>query len=205
MSLPQAHLEYDRHPNFVSIWIAEDTMATTRLAYSVAVSLLTLGFLPASHAQTQPCPPLQLDAGMACVGFALGIDFLPPEHRVEKTFLDKNGNLLRSFRAGQGTTFFFSRFEVIDAANNLCHLTSSISVKTNGSVESITCCTNKGEQIWTTTGHNLLILFPTDAPAGVGPSTNLYSGRLVFFQTGDNHTTLQSFNGSATDICAALK
>jgi hypothetical protein len=55
----------------------------------------------------------------------------------------------------------------------------------------------------TVSGHLLLILFPTDVPAG--PSTTAYVGRVVF--TIDNLTgafTLQETRGTATDICAAL-
>ena len=55
----------------------------------------------------------------------------------------------------------------------------------------------------TVTGHSLLILFPTDVPAG--PSTTGYVGRIVF--TIDNITglfTLQETRGTATDLCAAL-
>jgi hypothetical protein len=47
----------------------------------------------------------------------------------------------------------------------------------------------------------VLILFPTDVPAG--PSTTLYVGRVVFTVVGDVFT-LRSTSGTATDICAAL-
>ena len=175
-----------------------------RLASSAAVTLITLGFVPASLAQTVPCPGIQLDAGIACTGFALGIDVFPPDKRVERVFLDKNGNVVRLLRAGKGNTLVFSTFEVVDATTNQCRLTKTYSLKSNGSVESIKCCTDRGEEIWTTTGHNVLILFPTDDPAG--PSTNLYVGKLVFlFDPNSAFTTLQSFNGAVTDICAALQ
>jgi hypothetical protein len=54
----------------------------------------------------------------------------------------------------------------------------------------------------TLTGHNVLFLFPTDVPAG--PSTTLYVGRVVFHVDTEGVFTLQSTNGTATDICAAL-
>ena len=56
---------------------------------------------------------------------------------------------------------------------------------------------------FTATGHFVLILFPTDVPAG--PSTTYYVGRVVV--TIDNLTgvfTLQETRGTATDLCAAL-
>jgi hypothetical protein len=52
-------------------------------------------------------------------------------------------------------------------------------------------------------GHPVLIMFPTDVPAG--PSTTLYVGRVVFDV--DNATgvfTLKETHGKATDLCAAL-
>ena len=60
-----------------------------------------------------------------------------------------------------------------------------------------------GTSTYTTMGHLVLILFPTDIPAG--PSTTLYVGRVVFDV--DNTTgvfTLRETRGRATDLCAAL-
>lgn len=59
-----------------------------------------------------------------------------------------------------------------------------------------------GSQTVTLTGHNILILFPTDVPAG--PSTTLYVGRVVFTVDANGVTTLKSTSGTATDICAAV-
>jgi hypothetical protein len=59
-----------------------------------------------------------------------------------------------------------------------------------------------GSQTVTVTGHNVLILFPTDVPAG--PSTTLYVGRVVCTIGVDQVFTLKSTSGKATDICAAL-
>jgi hypothetical protein len=179
---------------------------SAQLAYSAAVTLITLGSASPSLAQTVPCPAIQLDAGVACAGFALGIDVFPPDKRVERTFVDKDGHIVRTLSAGKGNTLVFSRFEIINSESNQCRLMSTFSLKSNGSVESISCCTDNGEQIRTATGHNVLVLFPGDtSPSNVpaAPSTNLYVGRLVFLQKGD-FTAVQSFNGSVTDICAAL-
>jgi hypothetical protein len=52
-------------------------------------------------------------------------------------------------------------------------------------------------------GHLILLLFPSDVPAG--PSTTLYVGRVVFtfdFETG--FTVVKGNTGRATDLCAAL-
>jgi hypothetical protein len=60
-----------------------------------------------------------------------------------------------------------------------------------------------GTSTYTTMGHLVLIMFPSDVPAG--PSTTLYVGRVVFDV--DNATgvfTLREARGQATDLCAAL-
>jgi hypothetical protein len=54
----------------------------------------------------------------------------------------------------------------------------------------------------TGTGHHVLILFPTDVPAG--PSTTLYQGRIVYTVDPDEVFTLQEVSAQETDICAAL-
>jgi hypothetical protein len=59
-----------------------------------------------------------------------------------------------------------------------------------------------GTQTVVTTGHNVLILFPTDVPAG--PSTTLYAGRVVFMIDKSGIFALESTRGMSTDICAAL-
>ena len=55
----------------------------------------------------------------------------------------------------------------------------------------------------TATGHNGLILFPSDIPAG--PTATQYTGKIVY--TVDNATgifTLVSASNKGTDVCAAL-
>ena len=51
-------------------------------------------------------------------------------------------------------------------------------------------------------GHLVLIMFPTDVPAG--PSTTLYVGRVVFDVAPDRVFTLKETQGKSTDLCAAL-
>jgi len=51
-------------------------------------------------------------------------------------------------------------------------------------------------------GHNVLILFPTDEPAG--PSTTLVVGRAVIAVDANQNFTVQQISGTTTDICAAL-
>jgi hypothetical protein len=93
--------------------------------------------------------------------------------------------------AGNGSALVFTNMET-DA---------TFSLKANGSVSHITV-NSDNSQTWTVTGHNVLIFFPTDVPAG--PSTTLYVGSVVFTVGGDGVYTLQKVSGKATDICAAL-
>jgi hypothetical protein len=134
-----------------------------------------------------------LPKGQACPDFGVTIDLISPDHRVSKTFFDKNGNPVRYLNAGQGNHFVFT-----NSASGV-----TLTVKTGGSVEHITPNPN-GTQTWITTGHELVVLFPSDTPAG--PSTTLYIGRLMFTIDPSSFTFLgiQSFTGKSTDICAAL-
>lgn len=77
----------------------------------------------------------------------------------------------------------------------------SISLKSNGSVSNTTF-NSGGMRTVEVMGHNVVILFPTDVPAG--PSTKLYVGRLVYEADGSDNFVLKSVSGRATDICAQL-
>jgi hypothetical protein len=59
-----------------------------------------------------------------------------------------------------------------------------------------------GSFTMTITGSTGLIMFPTDFPAG--PSTTWYTGKLVIEVDAAFNTTLKSFAGTQTDICAEL-
>jgi len=76
-------------------------------------------------------------------------------------------------------------------------------VQPNGSVTHTTVNPD-GSTTVADTGHNVVILFPTDVPPG--PSTTQYVGRLVYTVSPppDAVFTVQSFSGQTTDICAAL-
>jgi len=78
---------------------------------------------------------------------------------------------------------------------------ATLSLRPNGSVEHVAFRPD-GSQEWAVTGHNVLILFPTDVPAG--PSTTLYVGRVVFSVDTSGVFTVMSTRGKSSDICAAL-
>lgn len=137
--------------------------------------------------------PIELPAGLACPDFGISVEIFPPAHRVDKTFYDKNGNPIRYLHAGKGNRLVFTNLGT----------GSTLSMKTGGSVEHITPNPD-GTETWVTTGHEVMILFPTDTPPG--PATTLYIGRLVFTLDPSSFTLLgiQSFTGKSVDICAAL-
>ena len=162
------------------------TLAFSRVVRATALGLtFGLGAAGLVSAETFDFP-----AGVACsFRLVLTSTGTAPETKV---FTDKEGNPVRSITAGKGVQLTFTNF------------TSGafLSFKANGSVTKQTFNPD-GTTTFVTTGHNGLILFPTDIPAG--PTTTLYVGRVVF--TVDNATgvfTLLGTSGKSTDICAVL-
>jgi hypothetical protein len=132
---------------------------------------------------------LFLPQGLACSDFALGIDIsgtVPKTH----DFYDRDGNLVRSISAGNGQALTFTN----DATGE------SVDFRSNGSVTR-TVYNQDGTRTVTALGHNVIILFPSDTPAG--PSTKLHS-RIVYRADADNNFTVLSTAGRTTDICALL-
>jgi hypothetical protein len=77
----------------------------------------------------------------------------------------------------------------------------TFSLKSNGSVSHTTYNVD-GSRTETATGHNVIILFPTDTPPG--PSTTLYVGEVVYrVEPGEIFTILKE-SQNQTDICAAV-
>jgi hypothetical protein len=167
-----------------------------RVAFAITVTLITLLGGARSFAANPPTPPtppdsiLDLPPGLACE-FELRVEIWNNPNRVVREFKDKNGNVVRLLNAGKGNTL---RFTNLGSSETL-------TLRPNGSVEHITLSPD-GSQTWMVTGHNVLILFPTDVPAG--PSTTLYVGQVVFTVDPNGVFTLQETSGTATDLCAAL-
>jgi hypothetical protein len=128
-------------------------------------------------------------AGLACA-FDLRVEIFG-SNQVFKEFVDKNGIVVRSLSAGNGQALVFTNLNT----------GATFSLKANGSVTHTTFNLD-GSYTSTLTGHNVLILFPSDVPAG--PSTTLYVGSVVFTVDLNGVFTLQKVSGKATDICAAL-
>ena len=132
---------------------------------------------------------IDLPAGLAC-SFALNVDSRGGT-QVSKEFVDKNGNVVRTLSAGKGAALTFTN---IDTG-------ATLSLKANGSVLHETRNPD-GSSTFVATGHNVIILFPADVPAG--PSTTLYVGSVRYTIDTDFVFTLQQVSGKQTDICAAL-
>ena len=155
--------------------------------------LIVAGLLLASGSAGTHAADLVIDlpAGLACASFDLRIEIVGNPTRVSREFTDKKGNVVRMLTAGKGNALSFSNLST----------GATLALKPNGSVERIAFLAD-GSQEWTTTGHNVLILFPTDVPAG--PSTTLYLGRVSFTVDTSGVFTLGETSGKSTDICAAL-
>lgn len=156
----------------------------------VTLVLLVGSALPA-FAQEDACPTdLYLPAGNACADFDLNIVVGCGGHGMSRVFTDKDGNV-RSISAGTGTPLLFTN---VSTGENF----STIS---NGSVWRKTFNADGTIDV-VATGHSVIILFPTDVPAG--PSTTLYVGQVVYRDDGYSNFTLLRTSGKSMDICAAL-
>lgn len=165
---------------------------TKRVITTVATAALLGGgaIAGAAPAMAQEPYDFTLPAGEGC-DFELGFKATGGK-LITRDFVDKDGNLVRSITAGKGTVNTYTNIET----------GKSISINTAGSVKR-TVVNDDGTLTVTATGHNGLILFPTDVPAG--PSTVQYTGRIVY--TIDPKTgvfTLVSTSGRSIDVCDAL-
>ncbi len=133
----------------------------------------------------------ELGPGLACQDFGLRLESTGGKLHT-KTFTDQDGNPVRILTAGKGTLLTYTNV----------NSGASVTIRTDGSVSS-TRTSPDGTQTVTATGHNGLVLFPSDVPAG--PTTTQYIGRIVYtVSPPDGVFTLLSTSGSARDICAEL-
>lgn len=145
--------------------------------------------IPANAAEDPPDFTVTFTKGIACAGFDLLVEGWDGK-RHTKEFKDKKG-FVRVLSAGTGSALRFTN--VASGAK--------LALRSNGAVSQITLYPD-GSYIQKLTGHNVLILFPTDVPPG--PSTTLYVGRVVFTVDTNAVTTVLEESGNKTDICAAV-
>lgn len=160
---------------------------------SLAGATVALLAMTPAWADKTPPPPLwsvTYPDGLACDGFDLLIQGWGG-NRQFKTFKDKNGNVVRSLDAGTGTALLFTNGTT----------GKTFSTESNGAVHHIKYNPG-GSYTETDTGHDVIILFPTDNPPG--PTTTLIAGRVVFTVDTSGNFNVQSMHGNITDICAVL-
>ncbi|MFE5672015.1 hypothetical protein ACFQ58_10460 [Agromyces sp. NPDC056523] len=132
---------------------------------------------------------LVFEAGTACefelrVGVTAG-------SAITRQFTDSEGNIVRTLTAGRGNDLTFT--------NAITQAT--VSLRGNGSVTSTTLDAD-GTSTVRSTGHNVVILYPSDVPAG--PSTTLYVGRVTYEIDAQAIFTITGSSGRTRDICDEL-
>jgi hypothetical protein len=162
-------------------------LAPWAAALAVAATLAVGTPVPASAAD--PNFSIDLPAGQACA-FALLVEGTG-DKRIMREFTDQNGNPVRTLTAGKGFTLTFTNAST----------RKSLTLPSSGSVQRTTV-NSDGTSTVVSTGHNVVIFFPTDIPPG--PSTTLYVGQLVYTVDASGVFTLQSTSGRTTDLCALL-
>jgi hypothetical protein len=151
-------------------------------AAGLALSLSTVS--PAVAADTAT-----FEAGVAC-SFPLQIDSTGGP-QVNKTFEAPDGSV-RVLTAGKGSDLVFTNLAT----------GATYTLSGNGAAQWLRVDA-AGSARLTLMGHNVLIYFPTDDPAG--PSTALVVGReVIIVDLETSHFTRLSRTGRTTDICAAL-
>jgi len=111
-----------------------------------------------------------------------------------KDFVAKDGNV-RLIVAGKGSLQTLTNMDLDGGA--------TITLKAYGFSDGITFPT-EGTVMDTIHGHVLVINIPREPSAE--PSTTYFVGKLVLTtDTSTGFSTVQSFDGKSTDICAALE
>lgn len=148
----------------------------------------------AAAAPKRPVPPpdpIDLPAGAACEDFDLRIQQgqAPQPRRV---FRDRGNNMVRIMTTGKGVDLTFTNRDT----------GATYALKANGSNSKTTIDPVTGIQTVRATGHNVIVLFPTDVPAG--PSTTLFTGQVAYTIAPTGIWTLTKVAGTTVDICAEL-
>lgn len=164
-------------------------MHKSRLAIPAVVVGLTLGSISSATA-VEPYD-LVLPAGQACAGFNLGLNITENPGRVLKEFRDADGNPVRTISAGRGSVLLFTNLDT----------GATVSLRSNGSVSKSTFNPD-GSSTVQNSGHNVIILFPTDITTG--PSTSLYVGRVVYTSTPVGEFEIVGSSGRTRDLCSEL-
>jgi hypothetical protein len=166
--------------------------ANKRKFFSTLIGAVLCAASLGANAYSFPTDPPDLaipfDVGLAC-HFPLTLEQWDGKTNTRE-FTDKQGNL-NIVVTGKGHDFRFT-----NAANG-----RSTTQMSQGVQQHIVVYPD-GSLNFTTNGALLLIMFPTDIPAG--PSTTYYNGHTELFIAADGVGTLQPPHAHARDICAEL-
>lgn len=110
----------------------------------------------AARAEEPPAFSVVFPAGLACPAFDLRVDGFGDGPEVFRTFSDRDGNIVRALTAGTGFALVFTNETTGE----------TFSSRANGAVAH-TRFNPDGSQTQVLTGHNIVILFPTDTPPGL--------------------------------------
>jgi|MudIll2142460700_1097286.scaffolds.fasta_scaffold476762_1 hypothetical protein len=179
-------------------------MRSTQTVRTAALVAFLLGLAAATAAPVAPAlayagptpaddPPdfvVVFDAGTACSGFDLRVEGWNG-NQVISEFKDKAG-VVRTLSAGTGSAL---RFTNLASGQTLV-------TKSDGAVNHTRTYSLDGSSTMALTGHNVVILYPSDIPAG--PSTTLYLGRVVIAIDSAGTFDRQSVSGRQVDVCAAV-
>jgi hypothetical protein len=161
----------------------------------LATALAAAGLVVASPAGADPPAkgpspnePATFPAGAACEGFGVSVTIDVDRQRT-KTFFDKNGSPVRETVTGR-IVLTVTNATTLESRTFRLGGSTHITFEENGSVTFVI------------TGHDLIVLFPTDIPPG--PSTTQNTGRLEVNIAPDGTFTVVSLSGRALDVCAEL-
>jgi hypothetical protein len=167
--------------------ISTKPLLTAAVSTALALAVPQAGF--AAPRAEEPAGSVDLPAGQGCA-FPLRLESSAGAVRTIRLHM-------KGSASGQ---FINVRTGVVLTYTNLS-TGETISIKTSGSVTK--AVVDGVTETRTATGHNGLILFPNDVPAG--PTTTQYNGRIVYtFNTMTGFVEVIEISGKTTDICAAL-
>ena len=159
---------------------------------ALLATALTLGLTnTATAAKPQPVDAGEFNfpAGLAC-DFPLRVSATSGQNLTNQV-VDKSGNVVRVLQVGTGISYTYT------------NLSTGKSITTRAGGSAIQTVVEDGVATLTATGHNALILFPTDVPEG--PSTTVYQGKIVYtIDLASGVFTLLKTSGTSVDMCAAL-
>lgn len=156
-----------------------------RFISAVAVAVGGALMIGAAPANAQGAFQVTFPAGVACSGFDLSISGTGGNFTQRAV---ANGRIVS---AGTGSNIVFLNLST----------GATYTFKSRGGSEQLTVNANGSARV-ASDGNIVLVLFPTDSPAG--PSTTVIVGRLVYNVDSAQKATVLATKGLTTDICAKL-